>query len=74
MDYENLGFGAGGGILGAILAFFGIKYRLNSMEEKIENRVSRDELKNIVELLVNEMNAIKMDIREIRDYLRKYNK
>ena len=36
-DLESLGIGGGGGFLGAILGFFGIKYQVNRIDKDLQS-------------------------------------
>ena len=38
---QQIGAGGGGGVLGVVLAFFGFKSRLDSMEKKVCGKVDR---------------------------------
>ncbi len=41
MDFETIGAGAGSGVVGVILAFFGFKSRLDNMEKKVCGKVDK---------------------------------
>ena len=39
MDPETIGIGGGGGVIGALLAFFGLRQRLNRIESVLDDKV-----------------------------------
>jgi len=40
MSIDNIGYGAGGGVLGAILSYLGFKQRLDRMQVEIDTKVT----------------------------------
>jgi len=42
MDLETIGAGAGSGILGIILGYFGISKRVDKLEKDMDKKVSKD--------------------------------
>ena len=40
MDIETIGTGAGSGIIGALLAFLGLRTRLNRIETELDDKVN----------------------------------
>lgn len=41
MELENLGYGAGGGIFGAIVGFFGLKSRIDDVKKDFDEHKKR---------------------------------
>jgi len=39
LDYEALGGGAGGGLIGSLMALFGFNRRLNRLECEMQNKI-----------------------------------
>lgn len=42
MDLESIGAGAGGGIIGIILGYFGISKRVDKLEAEMDKKVTKD--------------------------------
>jgi len=42
MDLESLGAGAGSGIVGIILGYFGISKRVDKLEAELDKKVAKD--------------------------------
>lgn len=77
MDLETLGGNAGGGLFGAVLAFLGIKQRLDKQDKAIESKQNADVCtvlhKGIDEkftILVNGQEKIFNRLDNLNDYVR----
>jgi hypothetical protein len=69
MDLENLGASGGSGLLGAILGFFGIKYRIDRVEKDLRDHkkvvVYDKTFKATIDPLKEDISEIKGDIKTL---------
>ena len=63
---KTIGAGAGSGILGVILAFFGLKSRINSIDRKLEHVVYDDTCKATVTGIEKQLNTVTDLLKEQR--------
>ena len=74
MDYETLGGGASGGILGALLAFFGFNRRINKLEDGKQDKDVCDPIHKSIDeqfkALIKGQDELKTEFRSLNEYIR----
>ena len=75
MDIETIGAGAGSGLVGAILAFFGFKSRLDNIDKKLKNVIYKDTFEAVIngiqKQLETQTKLISEQGKDIKELLKK---